>query len=38
VAEFGSHEELMAKNGVYKKVYETQFVQKASPLFAEADV
>jgi ATP-binding cassette subfamily B protein len=37
VAEFGSHEELMAKNGVYKRVYETQFVQKASPLLAEAD-
>lgn len=37
VAEFGSHKELMAKNGVYKRVYETQFVQKASPLLAEAD-
>jgi ABC-type multidrug transport system fused ATPase/permease subunit len=32
VAEFGTHEELLAKNGVYKKVYETQFVQKASPI------
>jgi len=32
VAEFGTHEELMAKDGVYKKVYETQFVQKASPI------
>jgi ATP-binding cassette subfamily B protein len=30
VAEFGTHEELMARDGVYKKVYETQFVQKAS--------
>jgi ABC-type multidrug transport system fused ATPase/permease subunit len=36
VAEFGSHEELMASNGVYKKVYETQFVQKASPILEEA--
>jgi ABC-type multidrug transport system fused ATPase/permease subunit len=36
VAEFGSHEELLAKNGVYKKVYETQFVQKASPILEEA--
>lgn len=36
VAEFGSHEELMANNGVYKKVYETQFVQKASPILEEA--
>ena len=36
VAEFGTHDELMAKNGVYKKVYETQFVQKASPILDEA--
>jgi ATP-binding cassette subfamily B protein len=35
IAEFGSHEELMAKEGVYKKVYETQFVQKASPILEE---
>ncbi|HXX88268.1 MAG TPA: ABC transporter ATP-binding protein, partial [Candidatus Acidoferrum sp.] len=38
VAEFGSHEELMANNGVYKKVYETQFVQKASPILEEGAV
>jgi ABC-type multidrug transport system fused ATPase/permease subunit len=36
VAEFGTHDELIAKNGVYKKVYETQFVQKASPVLEEA--
>jgi ABC-type multidrug transport system fused ATPase/permease subunit len=36
VAEFGTHDELMAKNGVYKKVYETQFVQKASPILEKA--
>jgi ABC-type multidrug transport system fused ATPase/permease subunit len=36
VAEFGTHGELMARNGVYKKVYETQFVQKASPILEEA--
>jgi ABC-type multidrug transport system fused ATPase/permease subunit len=36
VAEFGTHEELMAREGVYKKVYETQFVQKASPILGEA--
>jgi ABC-type multidrug transport system fused ATPase/permease subunit len=36
VAEFGTHDELIAKNGVYKRVYETQFVQKASPILAEA--
>jgi ATP-binding cassette subfamily B multidrug efflux pump len=35
VAEFGTHEELIAKGGVYKKVYETQFVQKASPILEE---
>jgi ABC-type multidrug transport system fused ATPase/permease subunit len=36
VAEFGTHEELIAKDGVYKKVYETQFIQKASPILDEA--
>jgi ABC-type multidrug transport system fused ATPase/permease subunit len=36
VAEFGTHEELLAKNGVYKKVYETQFVQKTSPVLEKA--
>jgi ABC-type multidrug transport system fused ATPase/permease subunit len=35
VAEFGTHDELIANNGVYKKVYETQFVQKASPILEE---
>jgi ATP-binding cassette subfamily B protein/subfamily B ATP-binding cassette protein MsbA len=35
VAEFGKHDELMAKSGVYRKVYETQFVQKASPILDE---
>jgi ABC-type multidrug transport system fused ATPase/permease subunit len=35
VAEFGTHDLLIAKNGVYKKVYETQFVQKASPILEE---
>jgi ABC-type multidrug transport system fused ATPase/permease subunit len=35
VAEFGTHDELIAKNGVYKRVYETQFVQKASPILEE---
>jgi ABC-type multidrug transport system fused ATPase/permease subunit len=35
VAEFGTHDELMAKSGLYKKVYETQFVQKASPILDE---
>jgi ABC-type multidrug transport system fused ATPase/permease subunit len=35
VAEFGTHDELIAKDGVYKRVYETQFVQKASPILEE---
>jgi ABC-type multidrug transport system fused ATPase/permease subunit len=35
IAEFGTHEELIANNGVYKRVYETQFIQKASPIIAE---
>ena len=35
VAEFGTHEELMENNGVYRKVYETQFIQKASPILDE---
>jgi ATP-binding cassette subfamily B protein len=35
VAEFGTHDELMAKNGVYKKVYETQFAQKTSSITEE---
>jgi ABC-type multidrug transport system fused ATPase/permease subunit len=28
IAEFGSHEELMANNYIYKRIYETQFVEK----------
>jgi ABC-type multidrug transport system fused ATPase/permease subunit len=36
VAEFGTHDELIALDGAYKKVYETQFVQKASPILEEA--
>jgi len=29
MAEFGTHGELMAEGGIYKKIYETQFVEKA---------
>jgi len=32
LAEFGTHDELMAKEGVYRKVYETQFLQRNSAL------
>jgi ABC-type multidrug transport system fused ATPase/permease subunit len=28
IAEFGTHEELMANAGIYKRVYETQFLEK----------
>jgi ABC-type multidrug transport system fused ATPase/permease subunit len=35
VAEFGTHDELIRNNGVYKKVYETQFIQEASPILEE---
>jgi ABC-type multidrug transport system fused ATPase/permease subunit len=29
IVEFGSHGDLMAKNGIYRKIYETQFLEKA---------
>ncbi len=29
MAEFGTHNELMAKGGIYKRIYETQFLEKA---------
>jgi ABC-type multidrug transport system fused ATPase/permease subunit len=29
IVELGSHTELMANNGIYKKIYETQFLEKA---------
>jgi ATP-binding cassette subfamily B protein len=29
VAEFGTHSELMTKGGIYKRIYETQFLDKA---------
>ena len=30
VAEFGTHAELMARGGIYKRVYETQFLEKST--------
>jgi ABC-type multidrug transport system fused ATPase/permease subunit len=35
VVEFGTHSELMAKDSVYKRVYETQFFEKASRFSTE---
>jgi len=29
MAEFGTHSELIAKGGIYKRIYETQFLEKA---------
>jgi ABC-type multidrug transport system fused ATPase/permease subunit len=29
IAEFGTHSDLMAKNGIYRRIYETQFLEKA---------
>lgn len=29
IAEFGTHSELMAERGIYRKIYETQFLEKA---------
>jgi ABC-type bacteriocin/lantibiotic exporter with double-glycine peptidase domain len=36
VAEFGTHSELMAKAGIYKRVYETQFLDKTPAWDLEA--
>ena len=30
IAEFGTHDELIAKGGIYKRIYETQFLEKAA--------
>jgi ABC-type multidrug transport system fused ATPase/permease subunit len=28
IIEFGTHEELIARNGTYKRIYETQFLDR----------
>jgi ATP-binding cassette subfamily B protein len=38
VVEFGTHSELMAKDTIYKRIYETQFFEKASEKVFEEDV
>jgi ATP-binding cassette subfamily B protein len=37
IVEFGTHRELMAKSRVYRRIYETQFIQKTSNRILEAD-
>jgi len=38
MAEFGTHNELMAKDGIYKRIYETQFLEKAPEEILVAEV
>jgi ATP-binding cassette subfamily B protein len=37
IAEFGTHSELMAENSIYKRIYETQFLEKAPEAESEAE-
>jgi len=37
IVEFGTHKELMAKSRVYRRIYETQFIQKTPSQILEAD-
>jgi ATP-binding cassette subfamily B protein len=37
IAEFGAHKELMARSQVYRRIYETQFVQSAPEQLMETD-
>jgi ATP-binding cassette subfamily B protein len=37
IVEYGTHKELMAKSQVYRRIYETQFIQKAPNRILEAD-
>jgi ATP-binding cassette subfamily B protein len=37
IVEFGTHRELMAKSRVYRRIYETQFIQKGPSQILEAD-
>ncbi|MEM2088193.1 MAG: ABC transporter ATP-binding protein [Thermoproteota archaeon] len=35
IIEFGTHEELMARNGAYRKIYETQFLGKGAEILSK---
>jgi ATP-binding cassette subfamily B protein len=37
IAEFGTHKELMTRSQVYRRIYETQFVQSAPEQLMETD-
>jgi ATP-binding cassette subfamily B protein len=37
VAEIGTHDELIARNGIYKRIYETQFLEKTAEEILQAD-
>ncbi len=36
IVEFGTHSELMAKGQIYKRIYETQFLEKTAEEILEA--
>jgi len=38
IVEFGTHSDLMAKGDIYKRIYETQFLEKASEEILRAEV
>jgi ATP-binding cassette subfamily B protein len=37
IVEYGTHKELMARSQVYRRIYETQFIQKVPSRILEAD-
>jgi ABC-type multidrug transport system fused ATPase/permease subunit len=37
LAEFGTHEELMARSGLYRRIYETQFLETVPLKGSEVD-
>jgi ABC-type multidrug transport system fused ATPase/permease subunit len=38
IVELGTHDELMANGGVYKRIYETQFLEKAPEVMESSEV